>query len=86
MWSKLNKYQQYEFCKKASNLAKSRLSQVKKRTGVGILGTASDQVRSDPKIQGDFLKDSIVVGECYALQSLTAEYLVLLLCESPKKD
>ena len=58
-------------------MAKERLSQQKKKTGVAILGKPSPALESDPKFQGTFKNDSIKSGEMLALASLSSELLVL---------
>ena len=63
-----------------------KLNKQKQRTGVAILGKPSVELNKDNKYQGDFLIDSIRVGESLASQALSSEYLILLTLSIPREQ
>ena len=85
-WNTLNDFVKLGLWRKAQTTAKIKLHKQKQRTGVAILGKPSVELNKDNKYQGDFLIDSIRVGESLALQALSSEYLILLTLSIPRKQ
>lgn len=57
----------------------------KTRTGYAILGHPQPIVIADLKVKGDTLKDSIFVGEQFALSALQSELYILKIANMPVK-
>ena len=74
------------FGRKAQTTAKHKLNKQTLKTGVAILGTPNKELKNDPKFQGDFLIDSVTVGEQLAQQALASEFLILLTLGIPRQQ
>ena len=85
-WNTLSDFTKLGFWRKAQSTANFKLQKQKKRTGIAILGRPSTELAKDPKYQGDFLLDSIKVGEQLALSALSSEMLILLTLSIPRKQ
>jgi len=67
----------------AQTRAQQILKTQKHRTGFAILGTPLALALADLKLKGDTLKDSICVGEQYALSALQSELYILKIGNTP---
>ena len=85
IWKTLTKNEQEAAHKTANNRAKKLLQKHKTRTGVAILGRPGKCLEDDIKFQGDLKEQSILCGEKLALASLTAENVILDVCQVPRK-
>lgn len=61
------------------------LQEQKTRTGYAILGNPEPLVLADLKLKGDTLKDSMAVGEQFALSALQSELYILTVANIPEK-
>ena len=68
----------------ATQIAQHMLYTQKQKTGVAILGKPQNALHTDPKYQGDFRRDSTLIGERLAEASLTIEITTLILAKIPQ--
>ena len=85
-WKQLTQYQQYKKYTAANKFASNKLNKQKSKTGIAILGKPSKSLLQDDKYGGNFMLDSIAVGEDLALVALTSEILVMLVCKIESKE
>ncbi len=86
IWDQLDETQKQIYLKNADKKAKKLLQKQKRYTGVAILGNPFECLKSDPKIQGELLKQFILNGEALARAALAAEFTVLIVCQVPCKQ